>query len=337
MKTQTSSAIRLALWLVLILPLPAQAKFVTTDANGNEVELKFADSPFRQFQRTYSFDTFQLLDATDRDYALPEALIASLDPNSKLTATQQTGLRHVLSQHYDTLPEAAREAIERKVFWMAFLGGQPALAQKVAAKFLSPYPDQRGKQLCTLVRDSTQMVLYKGETPTIHYLMKLGAEQMGLLATLIDSNKEVGNEKCPLGDDDKQPLSLKEMRAEIIKAGLAPLAKENPSGNATAQVRTPCRLAEIKSIFQDAITSIETNGPKTKVYLGMHRMTCPIYGLVVRDPRASFRYFPDSYREDVVPGLRFKSADDIIAMFQVVPSSQTPSATSPSGNKATKR
>ena len=86
MNINQSRLFRLALLLTFIAPLPSLAKFTTVDENGNEVEIKFVDTPYRQFQRTYSFDTFQLLDKTDREYALPEALIASLDPSSKLTS-----------------------------------------------------------------------------------------------------------------------------------------------------------------------------------------------------------------------------------------------------------
>lgn len=301
------------------------ARFLTMDESGNSVEIKSTETPIKRFQRTYSLEDFQQLDSTDRAYAVPEALLSSLDPNSNLTRDQRTRLKHVLSQYYETMPQIARESIERKVFWMAFLSGNPSLVRNAAEKFLSPYPDIRERQLCNLVRDSTQMVLYTNEKPTIHYLMKLGTEPMEVLATLIESNKQIGNEKCALGETDAEPLSLKEMRAEIIKAGLVKESKESKKdvrSEMGSRPKTECLVSTIKSTFADAIASIEKGGANTKVYLGINSMACPIYGLVVRDPKSNYRYYPDTYREDIVPGIQFKNADDIANMFQIVPNSQ---------------
>ncbi len=312
----------IGLLLILLPPASSRAGEFSLDAKGNRVDVKAPDNPYTRFKKSLTFEDFQHLDSVDREYAIPEIIIESLNPNSKLRADQKIGIKHVLSQYFDTMPLNAREAIERKVLWISFLTGMPGLGQNVADKFLSRYPDQRGQQLCTMVRDATEMIRYKGEKPTIHYLMNLGREQMGLLAKLIDANKASIDEKCQLGDEDTKPLSLKEMRAEIVKAGLAPAFKDSPGDQAaSARLRTPCKLSTIKSTFDDAISAIEKGGRKTKVYLGLHSMTCPIYGLVLKDPKEVYRYYPDSFREDFVPAVRFKSADDILAMFQIVPTS----------------
>lgn len=322
--------------LIVMVPPLARARFTMTNDNGREVTVVASDSLFQKFEQALTLDAFLLLDATDRQFALPQALIASFDPKGKLTAEQRIGLRQILSQYYDAMAPSAREAIERQILTSAFLGPEVTVTRRMIDKFFPKDPAGRERRFCELARDATAIAANGGQKPTFRVFMSFGKDSQALFASLLDAEKNLGNEKCVLGEGDDEPLSLKEMRAEIAKAAskpaaVAPARSETATPSPVAP-RTTCRLAEIKRIFADAIEAIETNGKDHRVYFGMRAGTCPVYGLVVRDRQGYFRYYQDTFREDSVPPLRFKTADEVVGLFQVVPAAPPAAAPAASGS-----
>ena len=299
---------------------PCRAQTLVKGTGEQRLELQRRESRQNAFFETYAISDYQNLDSLDRDYILPNVIVMSLDPEAKLTREQKINLQQVLAVYYETMPFNVRASIEQRVLWMVFMRDEPAFTRKVIGQFLSPYTDIRSQQLCTLAADAAYLVTSDGEKHTIRSLMGLKSGQLNLLATLINSNEQIGTEKCSLGDGDVTPLSLKEMRIELIKAGLVSDTMNTPRKEKRTSARPlkPCQLSTIKSIFEDAIDSIQATGSKTRVYLGVHAMECPIYGLVVRDEDETFRYYPDHYREDLIPPVRFKTSDEIVRLFRSV-------------------
>ncbi len=325
---------KIVILLIIFCFDTAWSKFVTTDTSGKEVEIIFPETPYRSFQKSFSFDAYQKLDQMDRSYALPELLIASMDPNSPLDSVKKTNVQNILSQHFYTLPSDVAKELSDKAIWMAFLSGNRGLSEALVKKFVPVYPKERTDEFCKMARTSITMMTYSGTEPTAKEFLQLPDKVLQLFSSLLNSGVALTDDKCKLSKKDTDPLSLKQLVQEISKKFSKIESSAGVKSTAPVVQKTVCKISEVKNIFSEAIEKIEKYGQSHKVYLGVDTMKCPIYGVVAQSVKKQFRFYPNSYREDVVPPIVFTSAEDIVSNFIIVDKpavQQQPQSKTPAG------
>jgi hypothetical protein len=302
------------------------AKFIVKDANGNEIEIKPMETPLRKFQKTYSFDEYQKLDQIDRQFALYEALVASLDPEAKVNSEQKRNIQYVLAQHFETLPEDAKSKLIEKTLWMSVLGDNRELTLNLVKKYVPPYSEERTKALCKIATNIASMVTYSKNVPSAENFLKLPDKTLQLFSSMVTTGTSVTGEKCKFNPDDKEGMSLLELNQEISKK----LSKNKrvltaaPAGTQSdPNSKKPCQISEIENAFKDAIERIDRAGPKMQVMIGLGNMTCPFNGLVTKDPKGKYRFYPNSHRDDSVAPITFGSAKEVVGLFKIVPTVPT--------------
>jgi hypothetical protein len=317
-------------FLVLLLVTStsiAGARSNTVDKDGKQVAIVFKDTPYQTFQRTYSFETYQQLDQTDREYALPELLIASQDPKANLTYEQKRNMQYVLSQNFEPLPEDVKSRLAEKAIWMSLLGGNDDLTRNLVKKFIPPYSEDRTKGLCKLATSIATMVTGSNQIPTVKDFLKLSPESLRLFSSLMKNGTSLTDEKCKFNSHD-EGLTLKQIDQEISKQ-LSLQTLNAPSAQVAATSKKACQLSDIESIFKESMEKIEKGGPQARVYIGIEKLVCPLYGLMMKDPKGKFRFYPNNLRDDAIAPIEFSSLKELMSRFKAVPTN--PKATSPNG------
>lgn len=288
-----------------------------------EVISKSASS---EFIRSYSLASFQEMDLIDRQYHLPIILAQSLDGETNLTAQQQAGRRQVLSHYFYALPAGSQAPILKQAIFNSLISSiELDVAKKLIDLSAPGGNEDRFKSICALTRDIAAMGGEKN--PTAETLLLLPDLYSSNLVKLLSEEKNLPNRKCKLSEGDRNPSSLTEIFGKFQN-------KYNPIAEALPPQRTPievitkpkniCSLTGIRAIFADAVEQIERFRPDLRVYIVDESMTCPVYGLVLKDPKKIYRFYSGSFRDDQILPFKFKDIDELMTVLRVADRTTAP-------------